>query len=91
VADALNIGYLSNGFSYNVFTKNVVDANLMWADIPRIYPGNPSNNKFSVYVQAEPSSSPLAFKVVYADAFNNGFDHSKMNGGSGLKNAVRLR
>jgi|GEM_PF-3156884 len=91
VADALNVVYLSNGFSHNVFTKNVVDANLMWADIPRIYPGNPSNNKFSVYVQAEPSNGSLAFKVVYADAFNNGFDHSKMNGGSGLKKAVRLR
>jgi hypothetical protein len=91
VADALNVGYLDGGYDHPLFTKNVVDANLMRADIPRIYPGNPANDKFSVYVQAEPSNSPLAFKVVYADAFNNGFDPSKKNGGMGQKSAVRLR
>jgi hypothetical protein len=91
VSDAFNAVYVDDKHQHYLFTKNVVDANLLRSDMPQIYPGNPANDKFSVYVQSEPSNSPLSFKIVYADAFNNGFDRSKMNSGSGQNNAVRLR
>jgi len=91
VADALNALYIDDRHTHNIFTKNVVDANLLRSDMPQMYPGDLANYKFGVYVQAEASTSSLAFKVVYAQAYNNGFPPPKMNGGSGQNNAVRLR
>lgn len=90
VADALNVVYLSNGFSHNVFTKNVVDASLRRTDLLEANLFDYANNKFNIYIQAEPSNSPLAFKVVYANAFNNGLYPSN-DKSLKQKNAVRFR
>jgi hypothetical protein len=92
VADAYNALYLDGGKTHNVFTQNIVDANLKRTDLPFAAINDPvQNSKFSVYVEAVPNGSALAFKVVYVDTFNNGFDPANMNGGSGQQTAVRLQ
>lgn len=92
VADAYNTLYLDGGKTRNVFTQNIVDANLRRTDLPFAAINDPvQNSKFSVYVEAVPNGSELAFKVVYADTYNNGFDPARMNGGSGQQTAVRLQ
>jgi hypothetical protein len=92
VSDAYNAGYIQDGHSYNFFTHNIVDAILKRTDMPQVSPYDMFyTEKFHVHFQAEPTNSPLAFKVVHISANYNGFDPSKMNGGSGQKNAVRFR
>jgi hypothetical protein len=92
VADAYNANYVETGHQYNFFTKNIVDASLKRTDMPGVSPYNTYYaTKFQVHIQAEPTDSSLAFKVVHVSAYNNGFDPSKWGGGAGQKKAVRLR
>lgn len=83
VSDALNVIYVARDVSPpssgNAFTKNVIKATLRRTDVPQADPYDTFwQTKAEVYIQAEPSNSPLAFKVVYVNANNNGFDLSKL-------------
>jgi hypothetical protein len=90
VADAYNVGYENHGYSYNAFTKNVVDAVLMRTDLPNLNVNDFSDRqKFQIFIQAEPNGSGLAFKLVYAKANNNGYDPAVLNGSANV--ATRLR
>ena len=78
--------YTADGYQHWFFTPNIVEASLKRDDVP------PYNtfyvNKFQAIIQAEPTNSLLAFKVVYVTAYNNGFDFSKRQNAA---KAIQLR